>query len=250
MKIAIVTSFNKELYEYYAFRFLKTYNWPFDCYIYHEGWVPESKANNIFYRNIYETNPTLKLFKERNASRNNYSTDRNDASKIIKGLGFIKDAIRFSNKVYAKTHLMIENNYDYVFWIDADVIFKKTITEEEILQNILPTDYTVCYLDRTGPPRYPECSFVGYNLTNIHTRNFVKKLREYYELDLLFEELQWHDSYVWNRVKQKYLSGQPQYDLTRIISSDHVVPNSVIGKYITHLKGLKRKDLGSDFSEI
>ena len=41
MKIAIVTSLNRKLYEYYAHRFYKTYNWPFDCYIYHEGWIPE-----------------------------------------------------------------------------------------------------------------------------------------------------------------------------------------------------------------
>ena len=44
MKIGIVTSFNKRLYEYYAHRFLKSYNWPFDLLIYHEGWIPEDFA--------------------------------------------------------------------------------------------------------------------------------------------------------------------------------------------------------------
>ena len=32
MKIAIVTTFNKKLYDYYAHRFMKTYNWPFDFF--------------------------------------------------------------------------------------------------------------------------------------------------------------------------------------------------------------------------
>ena len=47
MKIALVTTFNKKLYDYYAHRFMSTYNWPFDLYVYHEGWVPEniSKSN-------------------------------------------------------------------------------------------------------------------------------------------------------------------------------------------------------------
>ena len=249
MKIAIVTSLNKQLYEYYAFRFLQTYNWPFDCYIYHEGWIPEidPMRDNIIYRDIHETNPGLKQFAERNSKRNQFSTEKNDTSKIIYGLDFLKDAIRFSYKVYAKTHLMMEGKYDYVFWIDADVVFTKRITEQEIINKILPIDYTICYLDRPEPPRYPECGFVGYNLTNQHTRNFVEKLREYYELDLLFKEEQWHDSYVWNKVREKYLSGQPQYNLTGTRKDGHVWPHSKLAEYTTHLKGKKKKDKGYDF---
>ena len=249
MKIAIVTSLNKQLYEYYAFRFLKTYNWPFDCYIYHEGWIPEidPMRDNIIYRDIHETNPSLKQFIERNSKRNQFSTVKGDTSKIIYGMDFIKDAIRFSYKIYAKTHLMLENKYDYVFWIDADVVFTKRITEQEIINKILPIDYTICYLDRPEPPRYPECGFVGYNLTNQHTRNFVEKLREYYELDLLFKEEQWHDSYVWNKVREKYLSGQPQYNLTGTRKDGHVWPHSKLAEYTTHLKGKKKKDKGYDF---
>jgi len=249
MKIAIVTSLNKQLYEYYAFRFLQTYNWPFDCYIYHEGWIPEidPMRDNIIYRDIHETNPSLKQFIERNSKRNQYSTEKNDTSKIIYGLDFLKDAIRFSYKVYAKTHLMMEGKYDYVFWIDADVVFTKRITEQEIINKILPIDYTICYLDRPEPPRYPECGFVGYNLTNHHTKNFVEKLREYYELDLLFKEEQWHDSYVWNKVREKYLPGQPQYNLTGTRKDGHVWPHSKLAEYTTHLKGKKKKDKGYDF---
>ena len=163
MKIAIVTSLNRKLYEYYAHRFYKTYNWPFDCYIYHEGWIPEiDPERNIFHRDIHDTNPTLKDFIKRNENRNQFSTIKGtDNSEIVYGLDFIKDAIRFSYKVYAKTHLMLEGNYDYVFWIDADVMFKRIMTEEIILRDILPEDKTICYLERPAPPYYPECGFVG-----------------------------------------------------------------------------------------
>ena len=55
---------------------------------------------------------------------------------------------------------MLNSDYDYVFWIDADCVFKKTITEEIILKDILPQDHTICYLNRPAPPFYPECGFV------------------------------------------------------------------------------------------
>ena len=251
MKIAVVTTLNKKLYEYYAHRFYSTYNWPFDCYIYHEGWIPEiDPMRPIIHRDIHETNPTLKNFIQRNESRNTYSVEKTDPSKIIYGLDFLKDAIRFSYKIYAKTHLMLEGNYDYVFWIDADVVFKKTITEQEIINKILPQDYTISYLDRPRPPKYPECGFVGYNLTNKHTKKFVRELRNYYEEDLLFNEEQWHDSYVWDRVRFKYLSGQPQYILTGERKDGHVWPKSKLGEYLTHLKGKKKKDEGKDTFDI
>ena len=251
MKIAVVTTLNKKLYEYYAHRFYSTYNWPFDCYIYHEGWIPEiDPMRPIIHRDIHETNPTLKDFAIRNEKRNQFSTIKGtDNSEIVYGMDFIKDAIRFSYKIYAKTHLMLEGNYDYVFWIDADVMFKKTITEKEIIEKILPQDYTICFLDRPQPPKYSECGFVGYNLTNNYTQRFVKELRRYYEEDLLFNEKQWHDSYVWDRVREKTLTGQPQYILTGIRKDGHVWPQSKIGTYLAHLKGKKKKDAGFDASD-
>ena len=36
MKIAVVTTMNTKLFEAYGHRFLNTYNWPFDCFVYHE----------------------------------------------------------------------------------------------------------------------------------------------------------------------------------------------------------------------
>ena len=52
MKIALVTTFNKRLYDYYAHKFIETYNWPFDLYVYHEGWHPAKEG--IFFRDIHK----------------------------------------------------------------------------------------------------------------------------------------------------------------------------------------------------
>ena len=65
MRIALVTTLNKKLYDYYGHMFYDSFNWPFDTYVYHEGWHPEKFNKKIHHRNIYDTNPTLKDFLER-----------------------------------------------------------------------------------------------------------------------------------------------------------------------------------------
>ena len=49
------STFNKRLYDYYAHRFIESYNWPFDLYVYHEGWHPPKEG--IFFRDINKYNP-------------------------------------------------------------------------------------------------------------------------------------------------------------------------------------------------
>ena len=64
MKIALVTTFNEKLYNYYAHRFMSTYNWPFPLYVYHEGWVPDQIFPNTNWCDTNLCNPELKEFKE------------------------------------------------------------------------------------------------------------------------------------------------------------------------------------------
>ena len=242
MKIALVTTFNEKLYEYYAHRFLATYCWPFDCYIYHEGWIPEidPMRDNIKYRDIFETNPELKSFIHRNLSRNIDSHYDKDITPVT---DYKMDAIRFSYKIFAKTHLMLDCDYDYVFWVDADIVFKKTITEQEVINKFLPQDQSISFIDR--PSYYSECGFVGYNLTKPATKRFIYNLREHYTKDLLFQEREWHDSYVWDCVRKKWLVDEPQFNLAPTIRKvGNPWPDTPMSEYADHLKGKKRKDAG------
>src|SRR5210317_1477980 len=242
MKIALVTTFNKKLYEYYAHRFIATYCWPFDCYVYHEGWTPKIQYDlpHIKYRDINETNPELKAFIHRNLSRN---IDSQYNKTIIPTTDYKMDAIRFSYKVFAKTHLMLDCDYDYVFWVDADIVFKKTITEKEVIDKFLPQNYCLSFIDR--PTYYSECGFVGYNLTIPSTKRFIYKLREHYTKDLLFHEREWHDSYVWDCVRKKWMIGESQYNLAPVVRKvGNPWPDTPMSEYVDHLKGKKRKDAG------
>jgi len=243
MKIALVTTFNEKLYRYYAHRFLSTYNWPFDCYIYHEGWIPEidPMRDNIKYRDIHDTNPELNSFIQRNLTRN---IDSQYDKNIMPTTDYKMDAIRFSYKIFAKTHFMLFNCiYDYVFWIDADTFFLKPITKEEVEQKFLPKDCAISFIDR--PSYYSECGFVGYNLTHDRTRDFIYNLRRYYTKDLLFKEREWHDSYVWDCVRKKYLQGVKTHNLApKVNKVGNPWPDTYMAEYCSHLKGKKRKDAG------
>ncbi len=117
MKIALVTSLNEKLYHYYGHMFYSSFNWPFDTYVYHEGWMPSNPPRKFIHRNIHETNPELQKFLDRNNPKNVWSTEQKDPSKIIPGTDFKRDACRFAYKIYAKTHLMLNCDYDYVCFI-------------------------------------------------------------------------------------------------------------------------------------
>ena len=93
----------------------------------------------------------------------------------------------------------------------ADIIFKKTITEKEVIKKFLPEGCAVSFIDR--PSYYSECGFVGYNLKEPITKSFIYNLRRYYTKDLLYNEKEWHDSYVWDCVRDKYLHGIQTHNL-------------------------------------
>ena len=153
------------------------------------------------------------------------------------------DAIRFAYKIFAKTHLMLDCDYDYVFWVDADITFKKTITEKEVIQKFLPEGCAVSFIDR--PSYYSECGFVGYNLKEPITKSFIYNLRRYYTKDLLFKEREWHDSYVWDCVRKKYLHGIRTHNLApKVNKVGNPWPDTYMAEYCDHLKGKKRKDAG------
>ena len=250
MKIAIVTSFNEKLYDYYAHRFLKTYNWPFDLHIYHEGWTPEDfpLRHNIQYTNIYagKNGNELRKFKAKMSGYNVDSVLPDQPHKIIHGTNYKKDGIRFAYKVFAKTDLMLsgKTNYDYVFWVDADMIFKKTITAKEVVEKFLPGEYNISHIDR--PTYYSECGFVGYNLRKQDTKIFVRRFREMYTHMSLLTENEWHDSYLFDSVRRKlkeldlkYFNLSPQ-----IRKVGNPWPDTPMSEYMDHLKGKARKDAG------
>ena len=102
---SIVTSFNEKLYNYYAHRFLKTYNLPFNLHIYHEGATPEDfpLRDNIHYTNIHENS---KAGKRANFIARVSEFNVDSVEKVVQIKLFThklsKRKIFFINKIYVK----------------------------------------------------------------------------------------------------------------------------------------------------
>ena len=126
----VITTYNNKLYKEYAHRFKETYNWPFPLKIYNEDEC------------MMKVLPELKEFVERNKDRQPYSDYK------VKGKEFLTDGVRFSYKVYAYTHAIINEDVDGLICIDADSVFHKPIDEDWIKKHIHRDDCMMTYLGR------------------------------------------------------------------------------------------------------
>ena len=202
--------------------------------------------------NIEDVNPDLVRFK------NKYKNDpvangeineiaggvrRNpNAGKNDKGKGsYLWDAVRFSHKTFAVDHAIKNINVDYILWLDADTFTFRNITTK-FVTDLLPTDKLVNFLGRGA--KYPECGWVCYNRRHPKVKDFMKTWTDLYNKDTIYNELEWHDSYLfWQILKRVAPNDGVDIGKGAGAKGHHVFINSVLGEYIDHMKG-KRKIKG------
>ncbi len=225
MKVLVITSFNKKLYDEYAHRFVNTYNWPFDLKIYTEL---KFKIDNEKFE-IIELEQDSKNFVERNKN------------KSVKD--FWVDGVRFSYKVYSVIQAGLNSDYDILIWVDADSVFYKPLTLEFIKQNLFKENCMMTYLGRGE--QHSECGFLLWNLKHKDTQDYFKEMKSMYNNDLIYNEREQHDSYIWDFVRKKFEKerGTMNIDIGDKIGG-HVQARSILGSLYDHTKGPKRKQLG------
>ena len=218
MKIEVITSWNNKLYEKYAHRFNETYNWPFPVTVYNED------------EDFFDKVPDCKKFVTRNQGR---------AFK-----NFLFDGVRFCYKVYAYTHAIINSDAEGIIWLDADSIFHVPIKEDFIIENIHRDDCMVTYLGRGG--MYSECGFLYFNMKHPEIKNFATVLKHMYDKDKIYEEIEYHDSYIFDVVRKKF---ENERNVKNHNIGDegkaHVQHRSVLGKIYDHAKGNRKYEGGS-----
>ena len=214
MKIKVVTTFNNSLYEKYASKFIESYNWPFDLVIYNED------------VDFFDKVPECKEFIDRNKHRPHKD--------------FLRDACRFSYKVYAYTHAVInDTESDFIMGIDADSVFHKPINRIWIKENVWHSDRMLTYLGRGS--QYSECGFLGFNMQHPETKNYARAMKEMYDKDKLFNLIEWHDSYIWDHVRKEFeAKGVNNYNIGDG-GKGHVQARSCLGPIYDHTKGTQRK---------
>lgn len=250
MSVAVVTTFHQSGYDKYGKRMIQTFlqNWPSDVtlYVYAEDCEVSETAPNLKVINLFSASPELVEFKNKwkNVPKANgdVSSDPIRSRRKDAGKGFKWDAVRFAHKVYSIFHCAANTSANMLLWMDADSVCHSPISINDI-NRLCPASKDLCFLGRKG--KYTECGLYAMNLDSPATREFLEKFKSMYTSaeDGIFSLEEWHDSYVFDAVRQRMQLNELDWSSHLITGEGHPLINSEWGSYIDHLKG-DRKSSG------
>jgi len=254
--LSVVTTFPPNRWTAYAKRMIDSHVrfWPDNVilYAYYEGEKPDYSHAKVKFINIEEVNPELLNFKQRHKNdpvANGEVQEIPGGVRRLNGAGdkdknkgsYLWDAVRFAHKTFAVDHAIKNCPTDYVLWLDADTYTFRSISKD-FVTGLLPENRLVNFLGRGQ--KYPECGWVCYNKKHHKIKEFMQYWINMYIQDTIFQELEWHDSYLfWQCVKRIAPNDGVDIGKGAGAKGHHVFINSVLGSYIDHMKG-KRKVLG------
>ena len=224
MTYAICTSFSKEGYEEYGKDFLISFerHWPKEVplFVYTEDEVPRHGV--ACWQNL-ETDQDLTAFLK------TCPEDSKDYRWMVR---------KFAHKVFALTD-PDRPDVDWWIWLDADVVTTKPITDE-FLAEACPMGFLASYLGRKDW-HTSECGWVAYSKL-WRAGDFLKRFREVYTSGEIFDHLEWHDSYIFDRVREEFEGpGLLFKNLSEGVPGMHVWDGSILGTCMEHKKGPLRK---------
>ena len=261
-RFAVVTTCSSEGFEIYGRRMIESFDryWPNQIclHLYAEGFTPDYSSPRIVVHDLKETCPELTAFKKRHEHRP-LAHGREHHRRILFrvrprklrmalrlvdwGVGWRWDAVRFSHKIFAIDSAAGSVDADVLYWVDADTVFFDHVPLAA-LEELMPESCFVSYLGRKN---ISECGFVGYNLRHPETEHFIESLTRFYTSDSIFREKEYHDSYLFDRLRRRFeREGAQSYNISEgiIDEAGHVLVNSRLGQFMDHLKG-DRKASGS-----
>jgi len=263
--LSVITTFPTKEYNTYAKRMLESFilNWPDDVklYIYYEDIKPDLESKKFVYVNTHEVNPDLVAFKERHKNDPVANGELqeipggvrrlNNAGWNDRGKGsYLWDAPRFAHKTFCVDHALKTIDTDLVLWLDADTYTFQPIPKEFVL-DLLPSDppRLLNYLGRGD--LYPECGWVCYNRRHPKIKKFMETWTNLYKNDTIFQELEWHDSYLFWQMIQRVAPNEC-FDIGGGVGTKghHVFVNSRLGEFIDHLKGKRKAHLKSSSLDL
>lgn len=221
-----VTTFSPQGYEDYGRACLESLDqhWPGKIVAYIEE-MPAGVAQRIELRQFYEIDNVVAWLERarRHAGSDGESTEDYD---------FRYNAQKFCRKVFAQDAVFDEDRY--VFWFDADCVVKQPIPEE-FLKGLLD-DCALAYLGRRNS--YTETGFIGFDTQHQNFKTFRDAYLPWIMSGKIFSQLVgWHDCIAFDHARQ----GVAGRNLTpQGIGIDNVIGQSVVGKYVSHLKGPRK----------
>jgi hypothetical protein len=247
MKYTVVTTFNAAGYAKYGQRMIQTFlrTWPqsVDLVVYAENCTVAESAPNLTVQDITVCEKLLEFKRQWQGvpkATGDVSADPVRSQRRDAGKGFKWDAVRFSHKVYSIFHCAKNTTTDWLIWMDADTVCHSPITEAD-LARLCPDSKDLCFLGRQG--KYSECGLYAMNMTVPGIHRFVEDFQQWYDRGQIFELAEWHDSFVFDSVRQQHCLRELDWSGHLIKGEGHPLINSDWGAYLDHLKG-DRKELG------
>ena len=241
----VITTMSQSGYGQYGKRMIETFDkhWPqsIKLQVYYE-WMPTNKAfsDRVEWIDINYACPKLQEFKQRHNS-NPHANGIKPGSDPNGKYSYLWDAVKFAHKSYCVSHAALNANSDLVVWLDADVVTHSAIPEG-FVESLLPQDHYCAYLGRQKI--YPECGFVIYDTRSVYNQQFMEDWQDMYRTDSLFNEIEYHDSYLFWILQKKYTArGMQSFNISEghpHIPGGHVFINSPLGAYMDHLKGTRK----------
>ena len=250
MKKIFVTTFNKALFDKFAYKLIETYintNQIIPLYCYVEDDINlYPKHENIFYVNLFTNQPECKKFVERNKEKN----------KNLPKNVYLLDSVRFSYKVFAQSD---SRKYgEHIFYIDADTYFIKSIPSDWY-DTCLPENIFTSFYDRLG--YYTESGFLAFN-GSLKTEKGVKLIdlffalyTSYYTKDLIYSLPAFTDCHAFDAARMRFIFLSPNIQKYKIYKEKKLGDRKLwfstgklnvmdtdnfINDYIVHEKGAKK----------
>lgn len=158
-----------------------------------------------------------------------------------------RNASRWFRKVAALVHVIdLPNRPNFVLWVDADSTFVKPVTGD-LLRRQLGTA-GVFYFKGHRPA--VESGLLCFNINKMGALAIDTIRRRYVSKEYRRDE-RWDDGFQWGRVFRGLNAERPGYakDLVHPTElkgvTNHVIPETLMGQYITHDKGRHSRGAGA-----
>ena len=125
-------------------------------------------------------------------------TEQRSSAKYDSELMFKWDATRFGYKVYALFEAIQQPKARHLVWIDADTKLTKKI-DNDFLPSLLNEGDYMAYLARRLT--HSECGFLLWDTWHESHYYFWNAMSGMYKGLQMFNEQEWHDSYIFDRVR-------------------------------------------------
>ncbi len=244
-KFSAVTTFNINKHPY-GVEMINSFfaNWPNEvtltAFIENSSEIDDSAVKpKIIIQDFNKSIPEYQKFVEKFKEKEKYTDD------------FRFNVFRFAHKVYAIATALKNVKTKYLIWLDADIKTYKKIPLE-FLDTLINSNSYMSYLGRENISlkhlSYSECGFLIFNTKHPIHKRFWEDMMKMYDDGDLFNEKEWHDSYIFDVVRKNLEKEKKiknfnisMIDLFSLKTDDHVFISSVLGKYMDHKKGNRKK---------